>query len=151
MLDQHRKQGGNTIALLQEIQGEFGYVPSGVVDWFAEKLEVPESLIYGVTTFYSQFHLKPRGRNVISVCVGTACHVKGGTKISEKIQSDLGLATDGETTKDGLFTVESVRCIGACSIAPVVTVNDQVYPDMNVNKTTRLVTKMQKERSGEKN
>lgn len=119
--------GDNIITVLQEVQKEFGYVPEEAVDWFSRRLNIPASKFYGVITFYSQFHLTPRGKNVITVCSGTVCHVKGAPRIIDKLSTDLKLKGEERTTKDMLFTLENVNCVGACSIAPVVIVNEKVY------------------------
>ena len=118
--------GDNIITVLQQIQNEFGYVPEEAVHWFAKRTDIPSSQLYGVITFYSQFHLAPRGKNIVTVCAGTVCHVKGAPRIISKIQEDLKLKEDQDTTKDKQFTLERVNCVGACSIAPVVLVNDKV-------------------------
>jgi NADH:ubiquinone oxidoreductase subunit E len=148
ILERYESEDGNLISLLQDIQGEFGYIPEEAVYWFSEKLDIPPSRFYGVSTFYAQFHLKPRGRNIISVCCGTACHVKGGSKIAERIQRELGLSGEGETTEDRRFTFEVVRCVGACSLAPVVIVNDKVYSEMTVDSTSKLIKRLVKEEEG---
>lgn len=119
--------GDNIITVLQEIQKVFGYVPEDSVTWFSKRLNIPASKFYGVITFYSQFHLTPRGKNIVTVCSGTVCHVKGAPRIIEKLASDLKLKGDVRTTKDKQFTLENVNCVGACSIAPVVIVNEKVY------------------------
>jgi NADH-quinone oxidoreductase subunit E len=144
----YREKDGNVISLMQDTQEEFGYVPREAVTFFSEELGLAPSRFYGVLTFYSQFHLKPRGKNIISVCRGTACHVKGGSKIAERVQRELGLAADGETTEDRIFTFEVVRCVGACSIAPVVLVNNRAYADMTPDSTSKLIKQIKKEESG---
>ena len=118
--------GDNIIGILQQIQNAFGYVPEETVHWFAKRTSIPASQFYGVITFYSQFHLAPRGKNIVTVCAGTVCHVKGAPRIISKIQEDLKLKEDQDTTGDKLFTLERVNCVGACSIAPVVLVNEKV-------------------------
>ncbi|MEW6117996.1 MAG: NAD(P)H-dependent oxidoreductase subunit E [Nitrospirota bacterium] len=145
IITKYRDTGGNVIFLLQETQDALGYIPEEAINYFSEELDIPASRFYGVVTFYSQFHLKPRGKNVISVCCGTACHVKGGSKIAERVQRDLGLAADGETTEDGQFTFEVVRCVGACSIAPVVLVNNKAYAEMTADGTSKLIKQLKKE------
>ncbi len=147
IITKYRENGGNVIFLLQETQEALGYIPEEAVNYFSEKLDIAPSRFYGVVTFYSQFHLKPRGKNIISVCCGTACHVKGGSKIADRVQRDLGLSSDGETTADRQFTFEIVRCVGACSIAPVVLVNNRAYAEMNADGTSKLIKKLQKEDS----
>ncbi len=148
IITRYRENDGNVIFLLQETQDALGYIPEEAVTYFSNKLDIPPSRFYGVVTFYSQFHLKPRGKNVISVCCGTACHVKGGSKIAERVQRELGLTADGETTGDGKFTFEIVRCVGACSIAPVVLVNSKAYAEMSADGTSKLIKHMKKEESG---
>jgi NADH:ubiquinone oxidoreductase subunit E len=143
----YREDGGNVIFLLQETQEALGYIPEEAIDYFSEELNIAPSRFYGVVTFYSQFHLKPRGKNIISVCCGTACHVKGGSKIADRVQRDLGIAADGETTADRQFTFEIVRCVGACSIAPVVLVNNKAYAEMTADGTAKLIKQLQKEDS----
>jgi len=126
-------QKGALIPVLQEAQSIYGYLPAEVLEQISKNLKIPFSKVYGVVTFYAQFHLKPRGRNIIRVCLGTACHVRGGAKIFERIKSELSLE-DGETTPDLRYTLESVACIGACGLAPVIMVNDDTHgrltPDM---------------------
>jgi NADH:ubiquinone oxidoreductase subunit E len=145
IVKQHREKDGNVISLMQDTQDEFGYVPREAVTFFSERLGIAPSRFYGVLTFYSQFHLKPRGENIISVCCGTACHVKGGSKIAERVQRELGVSADGETTEDRKFTFEVVRCVGACSIAPVVLVNSKAHASMTPDSTSRLIKQMKKE------
>lgn len=132
-------QGDNIITVLQEIQNEFGYVQEETVHWFSARANIPASNFYGVITFYSQFHLKPRGKNIITVCSGTVCHVKGASRIISRLQDDLKLSGDAATTKDMMFTLENVNCVGACSIAPVVLVNNKVYGKMNPEKTSKTL------------
>jgi NADH:ubiquinone oxidoreductase subunit E len=148
IVKKHREKDGNVISLMQDAQEVFGYIPREAVNYFSEELGIALSRFYGVVTFYSQFHLKPRGKNIVSVCCGTACHVKGGSKIADRVLKDLGLAADGETTADKEFTFEVVRCVGACSIAPVVLVNDKAYAEMTPDGTTKLIKQLKKEESG---
>lgn len=117
---------GVTVPVLQRIQAEFGYLPRPVVEYVAKRLRIPPSKVFGVATFYAQFHLKPRGKNIIRVCRGTACHVRGGTGIAKEMQEILQVGV-GETTEDMEFTYEEVACIGACGLAPVMMINDRTY------------------------
>jgi len=117
---------GALIPVLQECQNIYGYVPKEGMEFISKELKIPFSEIYGVATFYAQFHLKPRGRNIVRVCLGTACHVRGGAKIFDRVQAELGI-DDGETTEDLRYTIESVACIGACGLAPVIMVNDDTH------------------------
>ncbi|MBW1892888.1 MAG: NADH-quinone oxidoreductase subunit NuoE [Deltaproteobacteria bacterium] len=116
----------NLIMILQSIQRRYNYIPKPALSYLAEKLGVPYSKIYGVGTFYSTFSLEPRGRNIISICLGTACHVRGGERVRERIEETLNIK-DGETTEDKKFTLESVRCIGCCSLGPVIKVNEDTH------------------------
>ncbi len=129
----------NIITILQEIQHEFGYIQEEAVTWFSDRTNIPSSQYYGVVTFYSQFHQKPRGKNIVTVCCGTVCHVKGASRIISKIKEDLKLKDDQDTTKDMMFTLEHVNCVGACSIAPVVLVNEKVFGKQS---PTKIVTNL---------
>lgn len=124
---------GALIPVLQAAQEIYGYLPVEVMKEISYSLQIPLSKIYGVVTFYSQFHLEPRGRNIIRVCLGTACHVRGGSKIAEAITQVTGIK-DGETTEDLRYTFESVACLGACGLAPVMMVKNDTHgrltPDM---------------------
>jgi NADH:ubiquinone oxidoreductase subunit E len=147
IIAKYREKDGNVIFLLQETQEAIGYIPEEAVNYLSRKLDIPPSRFYGVVTFYSQFHLKPRGKHIVSVCCGTACHVKGGSKIAERVQRDLGLTEDGETTEDGKFTFEVVRCVGACSIAPVVLVDNRAYAEMSADGTSKILKELKKKES----
>ena len=123
----------NLIQMLNEVQEHYGYVPMHVQKELSEFLNVPMAEIYGVVTFYSRFSLEPQGKYKISVCLGTACFVKGSQKIMDRLVDRLKIK-EGETTKDGLFTIEQTRCVGACGLAPVFTVNGEVYGKASVQK-----------------
>ena len=122
----HKEKNGNIISLLQDIQEEFGYIPREVVIWFSKKLNIPGSRIYGIATFYAQFYLEPRGKNIITACCGTACHVRGSDRIISGIKRELCLAETQDTTPDREYTVEQVACLGFCSFAPVVLIDHDV-------------------------
>lgn len=130
---EYRGKKGALIPVLQKAQDIYGYLPTEVLKEISRNLQIPVSKIYGVVTFYAQFHLHPRGRNIIRVCLGTACHVRGGAKIVEAVTNAIGIK-DGETTEDLRYTFESVACLGACGLAPVMMVNDETHgrltPDM---------------------
>lgn len=117
---------GALIPVLQEAQHAYGYLSKEVVKRIAEKMNIPTSQIYGVITFYAQFHLNPRGRNIIRVCQGTACHVRGAKAVLKAIEENLGVSA-GQTTPDLKFTIETVACIGACGLAPVMMINDDTH------------------------
>jgi NADH:ubiquinone oxidoreductase subunit E len=116
----------NLIMILQAIQRRYNYLPQPALAYLSTKIDIPISKIYGVATFYSTFSLKPRGRNIVSICLGTACHVRGGERVHERIEEYLNIG-DGETTEDKRYTLESVRCIGCCSLGPVVKVNEDMH------------------------
>ena len=124
--------------ILSDVQAKFGYIPLEVQEIISEETNIPVSEIYGVVTFYSFFSLKPKGKYVIGVCLGTACYVKGAQQICDKF-SELLKIKPGETTEDGLFTIDALRCIGACGIAPAVTINGKVYPKMSVNEVGKVI------------
>lgn len=130
ILKKYLKEEGNIISILQDLQQKFGYIPREAVYWFSDRLNIPASNFFGVATFYSQFHLKPRGRHIITACCGTACHVKGADPVVHRLKEDLSLKNEEETTSDMQFTLESVACMGACSLAPVVRINKRVYGNM---------------------
>lgn len=139
ILAKYYKEDGSVISILQDMQEEFGYIPDKAVYWFANELNIPASNFFGVATFYSQFHLKPRGRHIITACCGTACHVKGTDPIMNRIKADLALAEGEDTTDDMHFTLESVACIGACSMAPVIKINKRIYGSVTPDKATELI------------
>lgn len=147
--EKFRGQTGSTIPILQEIEHTWGYLPEEAIGWFAEKMAVPESHYFGVATFYSQFHLKPRGKNIITCCSGTACHVKGSDKIISALKRELHLKEGEDTTADMEFTVETLNCVGACSIAPVVIVNGQYLGASTSDKTIRHIRPLMKKGRGD--
>ena len=116
----------NLIMILQAIQRQYNYLPRPALNYLSTKIGIPFSKIYGVATFYSTFSLEPRGRNIISICLGTACHVRGADRVRERLEDKLKVG-DGETTEDMRFTLESVRCIGCCSLGPVVKINEDMH------------------------
>ncbi len=142
VIDKYIDMTGNLMPVLQGIQEEYGYIPEETVHLTAERLNVYASQIYGVLTFYAQFHLEPRGKYIIRVCMGTACHVKGAGRIGDTIKERLGVG-HAETTEDLLFTAEYVACIGACGMAPVIMVNDATYGSISVQKTDEVIKKYQ--------
>jgi NADP-reducing hydrogenase subunit HndA len=126
VIEKHQGQKGALMMVMQEAQGIYGYLPIEVQKMIATGLDVPLSEVYGVATFYAQFTLQPKGQYRISVCLGTACYVKGSGQILEKITEILGIKT-GECTADGKFSLEACRCVGACGLAPVMMINDEVH------------------------
>jgi NADH:ubiquinone oxidoreductase subunit E len=144
IFDKYRTERGSTIPILQDLQDVFGYLPEEAVNWIADSLGIPRSSFFGIATFYSQFHLKPRGKNVLTVCCGTACHVKGSERILDKAQSELGLTDDVNTTADLNFTLEKVACLGTCSMAPAVVVNKKMHGSMKAEKLALEIRKLKK-------
>lgn len=134
----------NLIQMLNEIQEHYGYVPMEVQKDLSEFLSIPMAEIYGVVTFYSRFSLKPKGKYNISVCMGTACYVKGSQKILDRLLERLQIQS-GETTEDGLFSIEETRCVGACGLAPVFTVNGEVYGKATVQKLDQVLDELMKQ------
>ena len=124
--------------ILSDIQREFGYIPLDVQEIVSERTGISVAEIYGVVTFYSFFSLQPKGKYVIGCCLGTACYVKGAQQVIDKFSELLGIAP-GETTEDGLFTIDALRCIGACGIAPAVSINGQVYPKVSVSSVSQII------------
>lgn len=140
IIDKYIDLPGNLMPVLQAVQDEYGYIPRVAADLIAERLNVYPSQIYGVLTFYAQFHLKPRGRFIIRVCMGTACHVQGAERIKETFYDKIGIG-HAETTEDRRFTFESVACLGACGMAPLAMVNDDTYGKMTVQKVDEIIGK----------
>lgn len=140
VIDKYIDLPGNLMPVLQGVQDAYGYIPRVAADLIAERLNVYPSQIYGVLTFYSQFHLKPRGRFIIRVCMGTACHVQGAERIKDSFYERIGIG-HAETTEDRRYTFESVACLGACGMAPLAMVNDDTYGKMTVQKVEEIIVK----------
>ncbi len=143
IIAEYKNENTPLMMILSQVQKEYGYIPFEVQEIVSEKLGIPVSEIYGVVTFYSFFSLKPKGKFVIGVCLGTACYVKGAQQICDKFSELLGIKP-GETTEDGLFTIDALRCIGACGIAPAVSINGKVYPKMSVNQVQQVINEYRK-------
>ena len=131
------------IAVLHKAQELYGYLPEDVMDQVADRMQIPTAHIWGVATFYHYFNLKPVGKHIVSVCMGTACYVKGADKVLEALKKDLGVQV-GETTEDKLFTLQEARCLGACGIAPVIMIDDKIYGELDPKKTVDLINKCRK-------
>ena len=138
VIEASRSTPGCLMHILQEAQAIYGYLPLQVQKTIAEGLGISLSEVYGVVTFYAQFSLKPKGKNRISVCLGTACYVKGSDKILEEIEKQLGIKC-GECTEDGLFSIDSCRCVGACGLAPVMMVGEEVYGRLTPDKVKGIL------------
>lgn len=143
IIAQTTNRKGALIPVLQKVQKAYGYVPEESIERIAEGLHVYAADVYGVLTFYSQFKLKPRGEYIVKVCAGTACHVKGSARIAEDLETKLNVAV-GDTTEDKRFTLETVACVGACALAPVIIVNDGVHAKMTTDDTRKMIDSLQK-------
>ena len=139
VLDKHRCDPNKLIAILQEVQEEYKYLPEDIMTYIATALGVSPGSVFGVATFYSHFTLKPKGKYVIKVCDGTACHVRKSEDILKILRTELGLSGKKNTSDDMIFTLEVVACLGACGLAPVVVVNEAVYGSMTKEKTIELL------------
>lgn len=137
--NEHRNDPGELINILHAAQGCFGYLPREVQEVIAAHLSIPVSRVYGVVTFYSFFTMTPKGKYPISVCLGTACYVRGAEKVLEEFQRQLEIKS-GETTADGLFSLDCLRCVGACGLAPVVTIGGKVFGRVTPEKVRDLLT-----------
>ncbi len=144
IIERYSASPGQLIRVLQEAQEIFGYLPEEVQTYIAGKMNIPVSEVNGVVTFYSLFSTEPRGKYGINICLGTACYVQGAAGILEDFRRELGLR-DGDSTEDGLFTVKSTRCIGACGLAPVLTVNDEVHGKANRKDVAKILRKYKRE------
>ncbi len=138
VIDAHKDQAGALMPVLQAAQGIYGHLPIEVQEKIAAGLHLSVAEVYGVVTFYSQFSLNPKGKYSVSVCLGTACYVKGADKILEAVESKLGV-TSGECTADANFSVDVTRCLGACGLAPVMTVNEDVYGKAEPKKVAAII------------
>ena len=136
--ERYKDEPTSTMMILEDIQKEYGYIPLEVQELVSELTGVPVSEIYGVVTFYSFFSMTPKGKYVIGVCFGTACYVKGSQLVLDKFGELLHIKP-GETTEDGLFTLDVLRCIGACAVAPAVSINGKVYPQVKVDNVAKII------------
>ena len=138
IINEYRQFKTPLMMILSKVQNEFGYIPLEVQEIISKELDIPVATIYGVVTFYSFFSLKPKGRVVIGVCLGTACYVKGSQQVIDKFCEILKIKP-GETTEDGEFTIDALRCIGACGVAPAVSINGTVYPKVNISDVQKII------------
>lgn len=138
VIEEYRDKEGSLIQILHLAQGIYGCLPHELQQFIAERLEIPLSKVSGVVSFYSFFTTEPRGENIIRVCLGTACYVRGGKQIVDKLQEILGIEVGG-TSKDRKFSLEVMRCIGACGLAPAMTINDKVYKQVNPDKLRSIL------------
>ena len=136
-----RNLPGPTIEMLHDVQNEFGYIPFEAMEKIAEATGTSPAEVYGVVMFYAQFTTEPKGKHVINICLGTACYVKGAQQVIDKFSEILGIKP-GETTEDGMFTIDALRCIGACGIAPAVSINGKVYPKVAVGAVNGIIEEL---------
>ena len=142
-MQKHGNQKKALISILQNIQAEFNYLPKEALQAVSETLEIPLIHIIGVATFYRSFSLEPKGKHQVTVCLGTACHVRGGPKVLDEFEKKLGVEA-GQTTEDGLFTLETVACLGCCAIGPVVVVDNDYYAQTSIRKVGSILKKYKK-------
>lgn len=140
IIDRAPRSSGSLIAVLQDIQREFHYLPCEALTATAKALDVPLSKVYSVSTFYNAFSLTPRGERVVRICQGTACHIRGADLVQEQLESGLGIKP-GQTTADMKFTLEVVNCLGVCAMAPVVVIDDKIHGNVRCDKAVKLVKK----------
>lgn len=139
IIENYKKGQGTLISLLQDIQSEFGYLPRAVLGYVGQSAGIPLSKIFAVSSFYHSFSLEPRGEHTVSVCTGTACHVKNAGNLAQSVSRALGLEKDEGTSSDGKFTLKKVRCLGCCSMAPVVKIDTDIHGGMTQVKTGKLL------------
>lgn len=144
ILEKYDHDSGRLIKILQDVQHEYRYLPKEVMTYLATALRVSPAHIYGVATFYHHFALEPKGKYILKVCDGTACHVKGSGHLVEVLQKELQLTDKKNTTDDMLFTLETVSCLGACGLAPVMVVNEQVYGQVTAEKAAEIIANLKK-------
>ena len=141
ILTEVQKKRGILIHAFQGIQKEYNYLPEDVLKALSKKLDIPLVEVYSTATFYKHFYFKPRGKNIVCVCTGTACHVRGSDKVLEKIEESFGIK-EGETTPDLSLTLETVGCVGCCGLAPVITVNEEVVGDLSPKRVNEIITRV---------
>lgn len=140
IIDKYNTQQGSLISILQDIQEEYRYLPREALEHTARRLGIPRTQVFGVATFFKAFSLKPRGRQLVHVCTGTACHVRGSQNVLEEVERRLALKA-GDTTPDGEYTLETVNCVGACAIGPVVVMNEEYHGQMSPLKVEKILEK----------
>ena len=140
VLDNYQHDKGMLVSVLQDVQTEYNYLPKEALMQVSQGLNIPLSQVYSVATFFKAFSLKPRGRHLINVCLGTACHVRGAVRILEKIERELGISS-GEATQDLRFTLETVNCVGACALGPMVIIDEEYHGEMTTDKVNSVLKK----------
>lgn len=148
IIDKHGRKQSSTMAILQEVQEEYRYLPEHILEYISDEMDISLAKIYGIATFYEFFSLEPKGKYIIKICDGTACHVRKSIPILNALKEELNLKEGETTTDDLLFTVETVSCLGACGLAPVLTINEKVYGSMTPESTVEVLNEI---RESEKN
>lgn len=149
IIEIHGNDKSSIITVLQDIQEEYRYLPMEVLEYVSYKMDVSPSKVFGIATFYENFSLEPKGKYIIKICDGTACHVRKSIPILEALRKELVLSNDKKTTDDMLFTVETVSCLGACGLAPVLTINEKVYGSMTPDSTVEVLNQLREVNSDE--
>ena len=145
VLSSYQGREDELIPILQRVQQDFGYLPEGAMKRIAKFLKLPESTVFGVSTFYAQFKLHPSGKNIVRVCRGTACHVRGGARILREVEKELGIKA-GESTSDLEYCLETVACIGACALAPTMVVNKRTHGQMTTKKVAQVIDQFRRDK-----
>lgn len=145
----YRYDNANLIPILQEIQREENWLPLEYLKYLSKRLQVPDVRIYEIATFYKAFSLKERGKHLINACLGTACHVRGATRVVEKIEKELGIKS-GETTEDKQFTLETIRCLGACALGPIIVIDGEYYGQLTSVKVSKILRELQQQEAVQK-
>ncbi len=143
VIENYNADAASLLAILQDVQDSENYLPREAMERVAERLEVPIARVYRMATFFESFHLEPRGKHICTVCMGTACHVRGATRLVEQLERDFEVPSGG-TTQDMLFTIEEVNCVGACALGPLVIIDDKYHGNMTAGSLQKVVKKMRK-------
>ncbi len=143
IIDRYEKAPSALLAIMQDVQDQERYLPREAMDRIAEQLEVPVARVYQMATFFESFHLEPRGKHICTVCMGTACHVRGALRLVEELERDLDIPS-GQTTEDLMFTIEEVNCVGACALGPLVIIDGEYHGTMTSDRLGKVVKKMKK-------
>lgn len=144
IIEEEARSGGSLVSILQRLQETYGYLHENVIDMLAKRIDIPVGKIIATASFYAQFRFEPTGKYVIKVCHGTACHISGAPRLTDTLEDELGIK-EKETTSDGLFTLERVACLGCCSLAPAMMINERVYGSLTPDKIVKIIESYRKE------
>lgn len=148
IIDRYNADASSLLAIMQDVQDELRYLPREAMKQISERLDIPMTHVYQMATFFESFHLNPRGKHICTVCMGTACHVRGAPKLVDQLERDLKIKS-GQTTEDLNFTIEEVNCVGACALGPLVIIDGEYHGNMTSNSLSKVVEKMKKAEGGE--